>query len=372
MSVTVLVDPDHAGHHFQAVANVAAVARRQGPVVLLTSVGATATPNYEAFLADVDIEVREVFSATFVPTEELLAQVVAACDAGDVSTVVMMDADQALKRWWRLAPKAFRGRRRPRVVFMLTRYPARAKVTDKWLWKLKVPKALLVAVSRAGRSVDHVAGFAGRDDTSTGWLVKRTRDPDICLASAQDRAEIRARHGLPADRVIVGMFGVLSDRRNIPLVWEALEAAGLDADLLLAGKQDDTVRAWVAATAAAHPGRLHVFDDFLPNLLIDELVAASDVAPIPLTNNGPSGIMGKAIAAGVPVVTAGSVVREKEVLASGCGEVAELSAESLGAAIRRVVEHEGVWESRIPPATAEEFARDLLGVDADGRVRTAR
>ena len=29
----------------------------------------------------------------------------------------------------------------------------RAKVTDKWLWKLKVPKALLVAVSRAGRSV---------------------------------------------------------------------------------------------------------------------------------------------------------------------------------------------------------------------------
>ena len=366
MALTVLVDPDPAGHHFQAVANVAGVARRSGPVALLTSRGARDAPSYAAFLADLDLDVREVFSATSVPTEELVREVAAVCAAEPVGTVVLMDGDQALKRWWLLAPRLLR-RPRPRVVLMLTRYPARARLSDRWLWRLKLPKAVLAVLSRATGSVDRVAGFAGRDDTSRGWVVKRTRDPDLCLAHARDRVALRAKHGLPRDRRIVGVFGVLSERRNIPLIWEAIEAAGLDADLLLAGRQDPDVAAWVQRTRRDHPGRVHCFDDFLPNQVIDELVAASDVAPIALTNNGPSGIMGKAVAAGVPVVTAGSLVREQEVLASGCGVAAELTPASLGAAMASVLRRPEPWTSRIPPATAEEFARNLLGVDATGR-----
>ncbi|TNM44127.1 hypothetical protein FHP29_05295 [Nocardioides albidus] len=366
MPVTVLVDPDHAGHHFQAVANVGAVARRSGPVVLLTSVGASRTPSFGTFLAGGDVEVREVFAERQVPTETMIEEIVRVCRSEDVATVVLMDADQALKRWWLKAPRAFGDVRRPRVVFMLTRYPARARITDPWLWRLKAPKALLVAISRANRSVDRVAGFAGRDDMSAGWLVKRTRDPDLCSAHAADSDALRARHGLPLDRQLVGIFGVLSERRNIPLIWEAMQRSGAEADLLLAGAQDPDVRAWVDATAREHPGRLHCFDDFLPNETIDELVAACDVAPIALTNNGPSGIMGKAIAAGVPVVTAGSVVRAREIEASGCGLTADLTAESLGTAIRAALERRTPWENRLPPATAEEFARNLLGVDENG------
>lgn len=374
MSATVLVEPDYAGHHFQSVAVLTEHLRPRGPVVLLTSVGALASEPAQEFLDGVDVEVREVFDAVAPPTAAMVAAVVAVCRETEVSDVVLLDADQALKRWWREAPRALRSLprgRRPRVVFMLTRYPARARLTDRWLYRLKLPKAVLAVVSRANGSVQRVAGYAGRDDTSRGIVVKRTRDPNICLAHSRDRVALRERYGLPQDRRIVGVFGVMSERRNVPMIWEAMRTAGIDADLLLAGKQDDDVRAWVADLVAANPGRIHVHDDFLPNQMIDDLVACSDVAPIPLTNNGPSGIMGKAVAAGVPVVTAGSVVRAREVTATGCGVAAELSPESIGAALAQVLAvSDRPWVSKIPPATEKDYVEAMLGLRLGPITRT--
>jgi glycosyltransferase involved in cell wall biosynthesis len=86
--------------------------------------------------------------------------------------------------------------------------------------------------------------------------------------------------------------------------------------------------------------------------------------------------MGKALAAGVPVVSAGSEVRARELVATDGGETADFTAESIGAAIRRVFERDPNAPRRntVPPATADEFSRSLLGVDAQGRVlgRTPR
>jgi hypothetical protein len=112
-------------------------------------------------------------------------------------------------------------------------------------------------------------------------------------------------------------------------------------------------------------------DGFLTNELLDKYVAAVDAIPIALTNNGPSGIMGKALAAGVPVVTAGSRVRARELRATDGGVVAELTAESIGMGVREVLQRDPNAPRRntVPPATADEFARDLLGVDQFGNVR---
>ena len=103
---------------------------------------------------------------------------------------------------------------------------------------------------------------------------------------------------------------------------------------------------------------------------MDKHVAAVDVVPLALTNNGPSGIMGKAIAAEVPVVTAGSEVRARELVAADAGELADLDADSLGAAIQRVFDRDPdrPRRSKVPSATPEEFAEKLLGVDDRGRV----
>jgi glycosyltransferase involved in cell wall biosynthesis len=296
------------------------------------------------------------------------------CRRADVSTVVVMDADQSLKRWWYVAPRSFRGVRRPRVVFMLTRYPAKLRLTDWVGWRLRVPKATLALAAMATGSLHRVAGFAGRDDLSTGWIVKRTRDPDTCTAHSRDRAAIRAEFGLPAERRLVGIFGGIGERKNAPLIWEALQSARIEADLLLAGGVKPEVAEWVRAVPESRLGRVIVRDGFLGNEELDKLVAAVDVVPLALTNNGPSGIMGKAIAAEVPVVTAGSRVRARELEAADAGELADLDAESLGAAIRRVFDRnpDRPRQSKVPPATAEEFAETLLGVEADGRPREVR
>ncbi len=365
MPTTLLIEPDPSGHRFQAVAHVAERARRAGDdVVLLTSTGAVAGESYDVYLADVDIEAVEVYDEVYPPTPVMLEQIVARCARGDVGTVVVMDADQTLKRWWLLAPRALRRLpSRPRVIFFLTRYPARVPALDAFQWKLRISKAALSAATLATRSVHRVAGFAGRDDMNKGWVVKRARDPEVCGSHSRDRAALRRELDLPADRKLVGIFGLISERKNAKLVLESLELGGIDADLLLAGSIQPEVAAWLDTLSPELRARVFTFDGFLDNTLLDKLIAAVDVAPIALTNNGPSGIMGKALAAGVPVVSAGSTVRARELRATGGGELAELEPASLAAAMRRVLERPSgsSSERRVPPATADEFARVVLG-----------
>jgi glycosyltransferase involved in cell wall biosynthesis len=296
-----------------------------------------------------------------------MARVVAdLCRTTDVSTVVVMDSDITLKRWWYVAPRAFRGVRRPRVVFFVTRYPAKLRLTDWPSWKLRLAKGTLAAAAMATGSLHRAAGFAGRDDMSKGWIVKRTRDPEICTAHSRDRLAIREELGLPADRRIAGIFGLIA-RKNVPLVWEAMTRRGIDADLLLAGTFTDELRAWVDAQPASEHRRIIVKDGFLSNEELDKYVAASDVLPLALDLNGPSGIMGKALVAEVPVLAAGSEVVAREVRALDAGEVADgFDADSIGAAFERLLarDPEAPRRSTVPPATAEEFGETVLGVGA--------
>ena len=166
---TILVEPNPLGHRFQAVADVAEIARRSGDVVLLTSAGAKDTEWYGSFLKDEPIEVIERYDSVYPPTREMargIAEVARECER---STAVVMDADESLKRWWYAAALEFRGLpSKPRVVFMLTRYIARLELTDWAGWRLKLSKAVLAALAMATRSLHRAAGFAGRDDFAKG------------------------------------------------------------------------------------------------------------------------------------------------------------------------------------------------------------
>ena len=97
--------------------------------------------------------------------------------------------------------------------------------------------------------------------------------------------------------------------KNPALVWEALQVGGIDADLLLAGSLTPEIADWARSVAPTVHGEVIVREGFLPDDELDKLVATANVVPLAMTHNGPSGIMGKALAAGVPVVTAGSKVR---------------------------------------------------------------
>lgn len=365
MPTTLLVEPDPNGHRFQAVAHVASRALAAGDrVVLLTSVGAVTSDAYNVFLSDVPLMAIEAYDEIYPPTAVMLEKIVERCAVDDVGTVVVMDADQSLKRWWYLAPRAFRRlKKRPRVIFFLTRYPARVPLTDATQWKLRISKALLLLVGFGTRTIHRAAGFAGRDDMTKGWLVKRARDPAVCGSHSRDRAALRDELSLPQDRRLIGIFGLISERKNARLVFEAMEVGGVDADLLLAGSIEPEVKAWIGTLDPMQRRRVLTFDGFLDDTLLDKLIAAVDVAPIALTNNGPSGIMGKALAAGVPVVSAGSRVRARELVATDGGELSELDPQSLAAAIGRVLDRPADMPRRnqVPPATPEAFAAATLG-----------
>lgn len=370
MAVTVIVEPDPSGHRFQAVANVAAVAGETDEVVLLTSKGASTGEAFEVYLSGSELTVEERFDEIYPSAEEIARAIAEKARTHEVTAGVVMDADQALKRWWFAARREFKGlARKPRIVLMLTRYPARIKYTDKRVLRLRVSKGLLAVLARATGSADHISGFAGRDDMSRGWVVRRARDPEICSAHSRDRASLRTELGLAPDRPLVGIFGMIGPDKSPDLVLEALKVAGIDGDLVLAGGVKPEVRAWLDQLDEADGARVIVRDGFLSNELLDKHVAAVDAVPIAQIHGGPSGIMGKAMAAGVPVVSAGSEVRARELVATDAGEVAEMNAESIGAAIRRVLERDpdAPRKNSVPPATAEEFSRNLLGVDEHGR-----
>jgi glycosyltransferase involved in cell wall biosynthesis len=238
---------------------------------------------------------------------------------------------------------------------------------------LRLAKGGLVLAAMATGALHHAAGFAGRDDLSRGLLVRRARDPALCSAHSRNRAAIRAELGLPAARPLVGVFGALSARKNVPLIAAAIKRSGTDAGLVLAGAVEPAVHDWLAGLDAVGRARVHVRDGFLPDDLLDRYVAAVDVVPLALTNNGPSGIMGKALAAGVPVVTAGSRVRAREVAATGGGCAAALTADGIGAAIRRLLAADAApSRGTVPPATVEEFTAALLGLPGHGAVLSHR
>lgn len=368
-TATLVVDPDHTGHHFQSVAFVVEQAAVRGPVVLLTSHGAGATEEFAAHLHALvdagDVEVVEDLDGVLPPTAAIAEAVAEVCRSrGDVGHVLVMDGDQPLKRWWLVAPRALRGlARRPRITFMLTRYPARLALTDRTGWRLRVPKATLALLAMARRCLHRVVGFSGRDDVGSGFVVRRIGDPNECTASAADRERWRTELGLPQDDLLVGVFGLVSERRNAPMILEAILRERLDARLVVAGALTPEVQAWADGLEGEAASRLLVHDGYLDNPTLDRYVAAMDAVPLLLTNNGPSGIMGKAEAAGVPVVTAGSVVRAREARALGAGVACDLEVGAVGRALRVVLDggyRMGLRpEQLVPP---ERYARAMLGL----------
>lgn len=361
----VLVEPNPGGHRFQNAAHVVKLAAEHGAVTLLTSAGAEETDEFAEFMADLPLTVEAGLSGPEPATPELIRAIAAHCAGHDVSTLVIMDGDVALKTWWFAAAKAFRGlRHRPRVIMFLTRYPARLQLAaeDARFWAVRVSKGVLIVLARATGTVHRAVGFAGRDERAGGWLVKRVRDPVVCSAHSRDRAALRVKHGLPADRRIVGIFGGINVRKNPALVLQAVLAAGEDVDLLLAGPMAGDIRAWLDQLPAAERARVLVADGFLPTATLDEYLAASDVVALVMQLEGPSGIMGKAEAADVPVVTAGSKTRDRELARLHYGASTGWTAEAIADGLRTVLSGRAHPPARPELPTGESFAAGILGV----------
>jgi hypothetical protein len=182
-----------------------------------------------------------------------------------------------------------------------------------------------------------------------------------------------------ADAFAVGVFGVISARKNLPVLLAALAGAAEDAaersstietvhdpvarvHLVVGGRCEPDVATLlhtspdaVALTAA---GRLHVDDRLLTEDEFDAAVAGVDAVAVLHDNDAPSGVVAEAAARGVPVLGPATGWASSMVTGTGIGEVAAVDdpAEVRAALARLLAAHPR-------RAAAARRARTRLGIE---------
>ncbi len=164
----------------------------------------------------------------------------------------------------------------------------------------------------------------------------------------------------------VGVFGVISARKNLPVLLAAL-AGGPDdpvahVHLVVGGRCEPDVRTVLDsspdATTLAAAGRLHVDDRLLTEDEFDAAVAGVDAVAVLHDNDAPSGVVAEAAARGVPVLGPAQGWASSMVTGTGIGEVAAVDDPAdVRAALGRLV------AAHPRRAAAARRARTRLGVD---------
>ena len=152
-----------------------------------------------------------------------------------------------------------------------------------------------------------------------------------------DGAAFRARHGIPADAVVVLFLSRLDVKKGLNLLTTAM--AGLDgAWLVVAGSGDPAVEADLAtALDGTDLGRRTVRTGFISGTDKDDAFAAADVFALPSRNENFGIVVVEAMGAGVPVVVSDETYIHGEIEAAGAGSVCRVDASSCRDALRPLV-----------------------------------
>ena len=168
--------------------------------------------------------------------------------------------------------------------------------------------------------------------------------------------------GLAPDRQWIGVLGHISPRKNLDLVLEAASLVGAaSSGVLVAGRVESGEWERCADAAArfeAAGGQVRVLDRLLDDAELDACVGRVDTVVLAHSSEGPSGILGKAVALGTPVVVAGAETLRREVNRLDAGTWAPLRAPDVAAAVLAVL-HDAPADP-VALAGSADFARALL------------
>lgn len=136
--------------------------------------------------------------------------------------------------------------------------------------------------------------------------TRRAPDPVRLVCTSSDVSQ--TRDAWPdGERYWFGVVGALDGRKNIRLVASALATLeGRKVGLVLAGRGDVTDAHRELARLREIGVPVVRRDVLLSDLELDSIVAALDCVILAHSNEGPSGIFGKALASGTRIVTAGA------------------------------------------------------------------
>lgn len=137
---------------------------------------------------------------------------------------------------------------------------------------------------------------------------------------------------------VIGVFGVISPRKNLPLLVEAFTAAP-DFSLVVGGRLEPEVREELegpAARALVDAGRMVVQDRLLPPAEFAAALAAVDAVAVLHDNDSPSGILAEACLRGTPVVVPEGGWLARVVDATNLGVTTRMDAPAVAEALARL------------------------------------
>jgi hypothetical protein len=136
------------------------------------------------------------------------------------------------------------------------------------------------------------------------------QDPVTLAASAGDVEELRASWGLERDRRWFAVVGAITARKNLPMVAEAFaRVADAGMGLVVGGTVLDGQLAEAEphlAEARRRGAHVLVVDRMLEDVELDAAIGAVDCVVLAHSNEGPSGILGKAVMSGTRLILAGA------------------------------------------------------------------
>lgn len=246
---------------------------------------------------------------------------------------------------------ALRGWKSTRLVMLIMR-PKNQKVGFKHLPFLRtlVKNALLIAA----RQRKNVEIFTLVSHSASSLRPSEVRDPIVITGTPSDHAEIGRKTGLDDGRRWVGIVGAINARKN-PLMVLAAARTALTAEdaVLLAGAIDSSIdkeqlQSCVQALRAQGV-KVLVLDRLLDDLELDGMLASLDCVVLAHSNEGSSGILGKAAALGIPVLASGSRSLRRDVRQVAGGLWVSLDEESLVDGLRAMRErHRTPWRMASP------------------------
>lgn len=317
-----------SGHRLMYVRIIANRAVRHGHfVAVLIPAGSSSSPH----LVDLHPNVRviELAADKASSLQRILARY-----TSDIDHIVLPDGDRAAV--------SFAWRRRPRatISLLVMREPNGYGGVIASL-KTQIKRTMYRIANRRGGVAVFVLRSAGDDRSSELQLVF---DPITWSATPTSIAIAKRSLLGEDDRYWFAIVGAITARKNVVLVADALSrlAMGHEIGLLIAGAQTEEVAAdmrRVREVADDAGLRLVEIARPLQDSELDDLIGAVDCVVLAHSNEGPSGILGKSVLAGKPVLTAGAASLRNDVrqLYQVGGYWAPLDTSSVSRSAREVI-----------------------------------
>lgn len=287
--LTLIVEPNSSGHRLYHVGLLIEEFVLKGKrAVILTTSAAVESSEWRARLGHLEPEVILRPSNAF--TIPKIAQISAHLGAG---VTILLDADPQL-------PSVFRrGWAGPGELKVLIIRP------DLRRGKSWAKKALILGAGLRSR----VRVFSLRSPlVPRKGPIRWVADPVLLRSSFESTCAIRERLDSHGDRYWFGVFGVITPRKNLPLLIAALSDQP-DVGLLLAGIVDPVVNRAIAPLAAkfvANGGQLVHLSGPLTDADFDSAIGAVDCVVALHSNEGSSGVLLKGAASGRRLILAGA------------------------------------------------------------------